>query len=69
MHGLTRDLMWVTKQIWTFVSRHVTKHFRKTLRSLVDGEKLIGLEPWRVLFLQHEDGAAEVEVADLGRLA
>ena len=41
--GLNADLVWLTRQMWTFISRHVTKSFRKSLRSLVSGEELNGL--------------------------
>ena len=38
------------------------------MKGLVDGEELNGMELWRVLFVQNEGGAHEVEIADLGAL-
>ena len=68
MEGMSADLLWITKQLWTFMSRHVTKSFRATMKSLVDGQELNGLELWRVPFITNEGGAQQVEVADLGAL-
>ena len=68
LKGMSADLNWITRQLWTFISRHVTKSFRSTLKSLVDGQELNGLELWRVLWATMEGGASEVEVADLGAL-
>ena len=66
--GMTIDLNSATRQLWTFTSRHVTKSFRSTLTSPVDGQELNGLELWRVLYTTMEGGASEVELADLGAL-
>ena len=38
------------------------------MKGLVDGEGLNGIENKRVLYLQFEGGASEVELADLGAL-
>ena len=66
--GLAVDLNWVTRHLWMFISRHVTKSFRNSMNSLVGGQELNGLELWRILWIQNEGGAQEVEVADLGAL-
>ena len=68
MDGMNCDLVWITRQLWTFISRNVTRSFRKTLKSLVSGEELNGLELWRVLWRDNEGGSLAVEVADLGAL-
>ena len=36
--NMTVDLPWVTRTLWTFLLRNMTKSFRKTVNSLVDGE-------------------------------
>ena len=66
--GMTADLTWATRQLWMFIDRHVTTSMRSTLKSLVDGEELSGLEVWRILWIRHEGGAQEVDIADLGAL-
>ena len=68
MKGLSAQLLWVSNALWTFVSPHLTKSFRKTVRSFVNGEELNGLELLRAMWLRFEGGASEVEVADLGAL-
>ena len=68
MIGLAAPLLWVSNTLWTFIARHVTKSFRKTMRSLVSGEELNGLELLRLMWIKYAGGAAEVEVADLGAL-
>ena len=51
MRGLSANLMWISNARWTFVSRHVTRSFRKSMRSLVNGEELNGLELLRTLWI------------------
>ena len=68
MPGLPCQLLWVTRQLWTVISRHVAKTYRKSLRGLVNGEEMNGLELWRLMHLRFESGAEEVELADLGAL-
>ena len=62
------NLFWVANSLWTFVSRHVTKSFRKSMRSLANGEELNGLELQRFMWIKHEGGAADIEFADFGAL-
>ena len=50
------------------MSKHVTNSYRKSLRSLVNGEEQNGLELLRYMYVRFEGGAEEVEVADLGAL-
>ena len=38
LNGLNADLTRITTNLWTLISRHVTKSFRTTLRSLADGQ-------------------------------
>ena len=66
--GMNVDMTWITKSMWTFMVRHATKSARNTFHTLVDGEELNGAELWRVLYVNNEGGANEVEVADLGAL-
>ena len=33
--GMNCDLVWITRQLWTFVSRNVTKTRRKSLKTMV----------------------------------
>ena len=66
--GMNIDMLWITKQLWTFLVRHVNRDTRKSFKTLVDGEELNGAELWRSLFVNNNGGAGEVEVADLGAL-
>ena len=68
MKGLPANLVWVTNALWTSVSRHVTNSFRNSMKSLVIREELHGLELLRIMYICYENGADEVEVADLGAL-
>ena len=65
---MNANLSWITKTLWTFLVRNMSKTFRNTVNSMVDGEKHNGLELWRVLYIANEGGSREVEVADLGAL-
>ena len=61
-------MAWITKALWTFMVRHANKSTRKSFRTLVGSEELNGAELRRVLRINNESGAEEVEVADLGAL-
>ena len=65
MKGLTVNLLWISNALWTFVSRHLTKSYRKSIKAFVNGEELNGLELLRKMWGKYEGGASEVEVADL----
>ena len=61
MDGMTCDLVWITRQLWTVLSRNVTRSFRKSLKSPVSGEELNGLELWRVIWRDNEGGSIAVK--------
>ena len=42
--GLNVNMMWLASTLWTFLIRNVTKSYRKSVRSLVSGDELNGLE-------------------------
>ena len=42
--GMTCDLSWITKSLWTFLVRNMTRSYRRTINALVDGEELNGLD-------------------------
>ena len=64
--GMNLDLVWITRQLWTCMSRNVTRTFRESLKRLASGEELDGLELRRALSRDNEGGSVEVEIADLG---
>lgn len=66
--GMRCHLEWITKTFWTFLVKHMSASYRKTALTPVDGEELSGLGLWRVLCINHEEGACEVECAALGAL-
>lgn len=65
MQGLSANLLSITIAVWSFLTRHVNKSFRKSLRALVNSEELNGIELPRILRIRYEGGASDIEVAAL----
>ena len=64
IQDLNADLRWISMHLWTFMVRHLSKAFQESIRGLVNGEMLNGLELWRVMFCQNRGGSIRVGIAE-----
>ena len=64
-NGMQCDLKWAAQHLWSFIRSNITDTVHIRCLTLTMNEDDNGLELWRMLFLENEGGAEQVEIAGM----
>ena len=66
--GVTVDLHWIAKHLWSFIGRNVTDVVHGRRLTLTQNQEDNGVELWRALFVENEGGAEQVQLGGMNSL-
>ena len=64
-NGAGVDLKWASQHLWSFIRSNITNTVHMRCLTLTMNEADNGFELWRMLFLENEGGAEQVEIAGM----
>ena len=67
-NGAGVDLRWASQHLWSFIRSNITNTVHMRCLTLTMNEDDNGFELWRMLFLENEGGAEQVEIAGMNDL-